>query len=344
MIWNGSVTWGGIDAAELDYNCTLAPGPDFGGNADYTEYLPAILRYDGRLFLALGDDGKKKLIRSNHHVLLISGLYGVVTPTESIQLYSCPIEGESVIQDLWTTQQLLTNILIDYIRKNKIIKIFDFTAREDYRKVINWDYIKSITNAEVLYCFTKMSAYDYALIEFGNVLRKSLLDYSEKDLHAITPDTVIGEVIFRGIPETWDNLPKEQDIFIIQNAVKEIPTLPSYSMKQIPNKLRLSQENIEMISFDDWERGWLVVFTSEFQKNIDQYNDKKLQGRMLEAIADIVGSPLTKRGDTVKPLTGVLKGKWRYRIGDFRIIYYPDEQAKKVSLLAFLPRGNAYLD
>jgi len=65
---------------------------------------------------------------------------------------------------------------------------------------------------------------------------------------------------------------------------------------------------------------------------------------MLEAIADIVGSPLTKRGDTVKPLTGVLKGKWRYRIGDFRIIYYPDEQAKKVSLLAFLPRGNAYLD
>lgn len=344
LIWSGSVSWGGIDAAELEYNNNLAPGPDFGGSADYAEYLPSILRYAGRFYLALGDEGKKKIIQSNHHVLFISGLYGFVTPTESIQLYSCPIEGESVIQNLWTKNQTLTNILIDYIKKNGIIKIFDLTSRNDYRNIIDWDYLKMSTSADVLYCFTKMSAYDYALIEFGNLLRESLLDYSESDLLAITPETVIGDVIFRDVPDTWENLPKEQDIFVIQNAAKEIPTLPSYSLSQIPKKLGIPQENVENSQFDHEGKGWLVAFTSEFQKNIDQYNDKKLQGRVLEAMVDIVLSPMTKRGDTVKALKGPLEGKWRYRIGDFRLIYYPDEKAKKVSLIAFRPRGNVYLD
>ena len=344
LIWSGAVSWGGIDTAELEYNNNLAPGPDFGGNADWAEYFPAIIRYSGRFFLALGDEGKKKLIQSHHHALFISGLYGLVTPTESIQLYSCPLEGESVIQNIWTEHKILTNILIDYIKRNGITKIFDFTARNDYRNIIDWEYLKTKTNAEVMYCFTKMSAYDYALIEFGNLLRESLLDYSENDLLAIKPETVIGDVIFRNIPETWDTLPKEQDLFVIQKAIKEIPNLPTYPFSQISTKLGISHDSSSGIHHIHEGKGWLVSFTSEFQKNLSQYNDKKLQGRILEAIAEIVVSPLTKRGDTVKPLKGPLEGSWRYRIGDYRLIYDPDERGKKVSLIAFRPRGNAYLD
>jgi len=90
--------------------------------------------------------------------------------------------------------------------------------------------------------------------------------------------------------------------------------------------------------------GGVVSFTSEFRKNLSQYNDKKLQGRVLEAVAEIIVTPTTKRGNTVKPLTGPLAGQWRYRIGDYRLIYLPDEDAKRVSLIAVRPRGNAYDD
>jgi hypothetical protein len=47
--------------------------------------------------------------------------------------------------------------------------------------------------------------------------------------------------------------------------------------------------------------------------------DRKLQGRILEALVEITKNPTEVRGDTVKPLTGDLKGFWRYRVGDYRI-------------------------
>ena len=62
LIWSGDVSWGGIDTAELEYNNNLAPGADFGGSADWAEYLPAISRYSGRFYLALGSEGKRKMI------------------------------------------------------------------------------------------------------------------------------------------------------------------------------------------------------------------------------------------------------------------------------------------
>jgi hypothetical protein len=142
LIWSGEISWGGIDTAELEYNNNLAPGADFGGNAEWAEYLPAISRYSGRFYLALGAEGKRKLIESKHHALFISGLYGLVTPTEPIQIYSCPLEGESVIQKAWVTGRLLTDVLIGYIVRNQVTRIFDLTARNDYRNIIDWVYLK----------------------------------------------------------------------------------------------------------------------------------------------------------------------------------------------------------
>ena len=178
---------------------------------------PAISRYSGRFYLPW-DQRERKLIESKHHALFISGLYGLVTPTEPIQLYSCPLEGESVIQKAWTTNRLLTNILIDYIVRNQVTRIFDLTSRNDYRNVIDWAYLKEKTGVDVLYCFTKMSAYDYALIEFGNLLREELLTWPEEKLLGIEPESTIEDVIFRAVSETREDLPKEHDIFILQKA------------------------------------------------------------------------------------------------------------------------------
>ena len=70
--------------------------------------------------------------------------------------------------------------------------------------------------------------------------------------------------------------------------------------------------------------------------------DRKLQGRILEAVTDIASAPVTNRGDTVKRLSGDMDGFWRYRIGDFRLVYYPDEATRTITLCDFASRGSAY--
>lgn len=44
----------------------------------------------------------------------------------------------------------------------------------------------------------------------------------------------------------------------------------------------------------------------------------------------------------IKRLAGRFRGLWRYRVGDWRVIYRPDEAAKLVLVLAILHRSEAY--
>ena len=86
---------------------------------------------------------------------------------------------------------------------------------------------------------------------------------------------------------------------------------------------------------------WFVGMSSAFSKEIVNI-DRKLQGRILEALVEITENPTEMRGDTVKSLVGDLKGCWRYRVGDYRIIYSPDRNTGDITLLAFDARGSAY--
>ncbi len=70
--------------------------------------------------------------------------------------------------------------------------------------------------------------------------------------------------------------------------------------------------------------------------------DMNLRGRILVAITDINLSPTTSQGDTIKPLTADKKGFWRYRIGDYRLIYQPVEKLREILLISFSSRGSAY--
>jgi mRNA-degrading endonuclease RelE of RelBE toxin-antitoxin system len=70
--------------------------------------------------------------------------------------------------------------------------------------------------------------------------------------------------------------------------------------------------------------------------------DRKLRGRVLEAVMKICEAPMTLQGDTVKPLTGTLSGFWRCRIGEYRLVYKPDTNLKQVLLFEFSSRGSAY--
>ena len=86
---------------------------------------------------------------------------------------------------------------------------------------------------------------------------------------------------------------------------------------------------------------WYIGFSHEFVKSIAKI-DRKKQGRILEALGKIASAPTEVSGDTIKPLTGDLAGLWRCRMGDDRLIYFPDIQSKKVVLISFGSRGDAY--
>jgi mRNA-degrading endonuclease RelE of RelBE toxin-antitoxin system len=86
---------------------------------------------------------------------------------------------------------------------------------------------------------------------------------------------------------------------------------------------------------------WYIGMTKSFSSAISKI-DRKLQGRILEAITELAQDPMQLRGDTIKPLTGNFKNRWRYRIGDFRLVYEPDKGSGDVTLLAFAARGGAY--
>jgi mRNA interferase RelE/StbE len=88
---------------------------------------------------------------------------------------------------------------------------------------------------------------------------------------------------------------------------------------------------------------WYVGLSNEFLKCVSRI-DRKVQGRILKAIAKIGEAPTTPIGNTIKPLTGDLSGLWRVRIGDNRLVYYPHAETQRVTLISFGPRDSVYSD
>ena len=86
---------------------------------------------------------------------------------------------------------------------------------------------------------------------------------------------------------------------------------------------------------------WDLGFSGEFSKAIASI-DRKLQGRVLQALDYLSTKPTVPKGNTVKPLSGEHKGLWRYRIGDYRLIYRPDTDNTRVELITVVSRGSAY--
>ena len=86
---------------------------------------------------------------------------------------------------------------------------------------------------------------------------------------------------------------------------------------------------------------WQSIFSEDFKKCLKTI-DKKLKGRILEAVLQISENPTTLQGDTVKPLKNDLAGCWRYRIGDYRLIYKPIKEVFKILFLDFGSRGGIY--
>lgn len=121
-------------------------------------YMPALKRYNGRFYREfkeiVGDVDAciKRLNRdSGDHLLIVSGLYGLLTPTEPIQDYNCNVPEERVIKELWKYGDFLTDLVIAYMSRHNINRVFDFMAEDAYRHLIDWERIEKLPSCEVFY-------------------------------------------------------------------------------------------------------------------------------------------------------------------------------------------------
>jgi mRNA-degrading endonuclease RelE of RelBE toxin-antitoxin system len=88
---------------------------------------------------------------------------------------------------------------------------------------------------------------------------------------------------------------------------------------------------------------WTVGFSKQFRKDLAEL-DRKLQGRVLEALIDLAFAefPFAPHGDTFKRLSGDLEGCWRYRFGDHRLVIRPEVGQSRLDALTLAARGSVY--
>lgn len=197
----------GTPMSELPYNKGLKKGRDFDPKSRNVEgrYLPAAQRYRGRFYEKLGPEGASALINSRHHVLIVSGLYGLLRPSELIQCYSCNVTDRSEVAKWWTADDLLTRSLVAYMVKHHITQVFDLMAVDTYRNLINWELLSTKTSAKVLHGFSNQLAGAALLFPFGE-LAKRFLETPENDLARLQPGdyerlpTYGVEVVFDAAP------------------------------------------------------------------------------------------------------------------------------------------------
>jgi mRNA interferase RelE/StbE len=85
------------------------------------------------------------------------------------------------------------------------------------------------------------------------------------------------------------------------------------------------------------------MYRAEVYKQAARYHKKldvKTKRRINLAIDEMIKNPF--EGNHIKRLKGRLEGKYRYDIGNFRVIYCVDVDNKTIYVEAIGPRGDVY--
>lgn len=131
-------------------------------------------------------------------------------------------------------------------------------------------------------------------------------------------------------------------LFLVSDTLKEIWEPPPLVLhNKFPGKILFKKVLPKGESSPDQKPSWLISISNQFAKDI-QNIDRKLQRRILIVIGIIYKDPTRAKGDIVKPLGSDFKGLWRYRIGDYRLVYHIDSESKHIILIAFASRGKKY--
>ena len=164
---------------DYPFNAYLMNGKEFGGTAS-ARYMEAVRRFDGRFYQEISQKDAGRLSRfrtSVHHFLILTPLYGLVLPQEPIQAHNFHLPDHDDISRLWKRGGFLTSLVLAYIDKFDIKKVFDFTASHVYRQLLNWTRISK--KFEVLHAFGSENAGPDLLPALGKLLESKFLSESE---------------------------------------------------------------------------------------------------------------------------------------------------------------------
>lgn len=186
-IRDGAISVQGTPLRELPYNADppLAPGPDLGGTVR-GRYMPAMSRYCGRFFQELNPGERGALRESAHRWIIVSALYGLLTPEEPIQRYSCHTEDDADIAGIWKKGGLLTSLLLEYFRVFDVRLIVDLMAEDSYHRLFNWEKIEK--RVEILRAFGDQNAGPALLPALGFLARNRLLQAPAEEMFGIKED------------------------------------------------------------------------------------------------------------------------------------------------------------
>ena len=70
--------------------------------------------------------------------------------------------------------------------------------------------------------------------------------------------------------------------------------------------------------------------------------DKKTRRRIKRSLLELEKSENPLMHPNVRPLIGKLRGDYRLRVGDWRVLFTPAKDQKIIFVYAILPRGDAY--
>ena len=89
------------------------------------------------------------------------------------------------------------------------------------------------------------------------------------------------------------------------------------------------------------ERNWRVELSKYALKYLKKLENKTSQ-RILNMLEELecVENPILHKN--VRPLVGKLKGFYRLRVGEFRIIFELDRTNKRIGVHLIVTRGDAY--
>lgn len=193
-------------------NKDLKRGPDIDPNCKEFDghYMPALNRYDGRFYKNFKDSvgNADQCVRrlsnpSKDHLLIVSGLYGLLTPTELIQKYSCDVTDEPEINRIWREDGLLTELVISYIHESGITRIFDLMADETYRHLIDWESVDQESYGTVFYARCHNQSGADMLPEFGHAAGLFFNEQAKPSLSKVAFHHPVAEITFGPDESEW---------------------------------------------------------------------------------------------------------------------------------------------
>ena len=218
----------------LPYNTEprLVQGPDLGGDAN-GQYMPAMARYRGRFYQELDPGELGFLGESPHQWLITSALYGLLTPDEPIQRYSCHTLDDETLTEAWTRDGLLTSVLLAYVRVFDVGLIVDLMADASYQDLFDWERVSR--RVHVFRAFGAQNSGPGLLPALGFLARERLLQIPRQDMLEIEEhetfitdyEDVVLTRSYQAPPENFLSVPSPADDPALPAAeVSEMPAPP----------------------------------------------------------------------------------------------------------------------